>query len=151
MQLEDTCICVLQIEIHFPLLLFPWNDLSNSMEHSPSWEANSHSYSQEIRRPLWNTKVYYCGHKDPPLIPILSQMKPVHTLPSYFFKIHFNIILLSVLSLPVVTSVMMENGTKCLSWCLMHAMLYHTQMMAPLWKQNHLKTCLGWIPSVMSL
>jgi hypothetical protein len=31
--------------------------------------------------------------KTPPLVPILQHIKPVHALMSYFFKIHFNIIL----------------------------------------------------------
>jgi len=31
-----------------------------------------------------------------PLVPILSQMHPVHTLPHYFPKIHSNIIFLSM-------------------------------------------------------
>jgi len=36
---------------------------SNSMEHNPSWEANSYSASQEIHCPLRNPKVHYCVHK----------------------------------------------------------------------------------------
>jgi hypothetical protein len=39
-------------------------------------------------------KVHYRVQKSPPLDPNLSQIKPVYT--SYFFKIHFNIILPSV-------------------------------------------------------
>jgi hypothetical protein len=31
-------------------------------------------------------------HKSPPLVPILSQMNPMQILPSYVFKIHFNMI-----------------------------------------------------------
>jgi len=63
------------------------------MKQSPSWEANSHSASQEILHLLWNLKVHYCVHNSLPLFPILSQMHSVHTLPPYFPKIYFTIIL----------------------------------------------------------
>jgi len=56
----------------------------NPMEHSPSWEADSHTASQEILCLLWNLKVYYWVHKGLPLVPILTQMHPVHTLTPYF-------------------------------------------------------------------
>jgi hypothetical protein len=56
------------------------------MEQIPSWEAASHSASQEIPRLLWNPKVHY-----QPLATILNQMHPVHILPSCFCKMHSNI------------------------------------------------------------
>jgi hypothetical protein len=65
--------------------------LSNLMEQSPSWGANSHSGSQGSSRLLWNSKVHYCVHKSPLLVPILSQKHPLHTFPHYTSNIHSNI------------------------------------------------------------
>jgi hypothetical protein len=53
--------------------------LSNSMEQS-LWKANSCLASQENPCLLWNPNVRYHVHKSLPLVPVLSQMHPVHTL-----------------------------------------------------------------------
>jgi len=66
------------------------------MQHSPSWETNRFSASQEIPSILGNLNVHYCIHKCPPLVPILSQLDSVPTNTSYFLKIHLNIILPSM-------------------------------------------------------
>jgi hypothetical protein len=43
---------------------------------------------------LQNQKAKYLMHKSSPLLPILSQIHPVHATPSYLFKISLNIIFL---------------------------------------------------------
>jgi hypothetical protein len=67
--------------------------ITNSlMERSPSWEVANCAATQDLTSILCNTKVHYRIHKGLSLVPILSHINPIHTIPSYLSKIHFNIV-----------------------------------------------------------
>jgi len=55
--------------------------------------AVPHYTTNSLCPPLWNPKVPYRVHEHLPLVHIVSQINPVHTSPSYFFKFHFNTVL----------------------------------------------------------
>jgi hypothetical protein len=57
------------------------------------WEATSFSETEEFIKIICNPKVHYRVLLSPPLVPVLSQITPVHTTPPYFPKINLNIFL----------------------------------------------------------
>jgi hypothetical protein len=61
------------------------------MELSPSWEGANCAATRELPSILWNPEVHHRVHINPPPVPILSQIDPIPTIPSYLTKIHFNI------------------------------------------------------------
>jgi len=75
----------------------PTNQPTNQLYGAESFLWSTEPLSQEIPRLFWNPRVHYCVHNNPPLVPILSQMHPVHTLPPYLPKNPSNIILSSTL------------------------------------------------------
>jgi hypothetical protein len=62
------------------------------MDLSTSREAANCAVTQELPSIFRNPKVHYRVHKSPPLVTILCQIDPVHTISSYLSKIHFNIV-----------------------------------------------------------
>jgi hypothetical protein len=57
-------------------------------ELSPSREAASCAVTQEHPSILWSPKFQYRVHKSTLLVPILSHINPIHTIPSYLAMIH---------------------------------------------------------------
>jgi hypothetical protein len=81
------CMCVVQASV---LLVMIYTYLLTEL--SPSWGATNCAAPQEPPSISWNQKVQYRVHKSPPLVPILSHINPIHSIPSYLSKIHFNIV-----------------------------------------------------------
>jgi hypothetical protein len=56
---------------------------TNSMEHNPLRDANSHSESQEIPRFLYNPKIHYPAYESP-LLKQMATYEHYHLLPRAF-------------------------------------------------------------------
>jgi hypothetical protein len=81
------------------------------MELSPSWEAANYAATQALRSILWNPEVHHRVHKSPPPVPILSQIDPIHTIPTYLSKIHFNIYYAKTIPIPKI-HMQIQNSIK---------------------------------------
>jgi len=102
----------------------------NAHEHNVAtislpWNANSSSVSQEIPCTLCNPKVHYHVNNTPPLTPIVSQMYPVHAIPTYLFKFHFRIMLPSISFLQVSQTKLRVFFFPTRATCLTHLILLH--------------------------
>ena len=92
---NDVGSFILYLNWNYPLKLNLL--LNNSIEHSPSWEANGSSASHEIPCILYNPEAHHRIHKRRPIpVPILRQINPVHDHTFNSLEIHFNIILPSM-------------------------------------------------------
>jgi len=74
--------------------------ITNFVEESPFLGADSFSASQKIFHNLHNVEVHLQCSKELPLVHILIHIDPVHILPSYLFKISFNLYSHLCLGLP---------------------------------------------------
>jgi hypothetical protein len=72
----------------------------NTLQLSPSREADSRAATQRFPSSLWNLKVHYRGHISPSLVPIHCQNNLVNITHLYPSNIHFNIILLTTCTSP---------------------------------------------------
>jgi hypothetical protein len=68
---------------------------THSTQHSPSWEADRFTASQEIPHTLWEPEGSL-PHSQVPATSNLDQLNPAHTSTPHFLKIHRNIILQSM-------------------------------------------------------
>jgi hypothetical protein len=59
---------------------------------SPSWGAANCAATQKFPTILRNPNIQYRIHKSPPLVPIVSHIHPIHSIPFYLSKIHFTIV-----------------------------------------------------------
>jgi hypothetical protein len=94
------------------------------MELSASWEAANCAATQELSSILWNPKVHYRLHKSPPLVPILSQIDPIPTIPHYV--VFFNLPSLHLSLVQIFSSTPCSQTPSVYAPSLMSKTKFHT-------------------------
>jgi hypothetical protein len=85
-QIDMNPFLLVTIDSYMYLLSYPLTELS------PSRGAANCAATQELPSILWNPKYQYRVHRSPSWVHILSHINPIHTIPSYFSKIYFDIV-----------------------------------------------------------
>jgi hypothetical protein len=102
------------------------------MEHSPPWEARSHSV-KKYHKFCGNLKVCFRFHKSWPIVPVLSHVvHPVHNPRHHFSKIDFNVIILSTLDLPSGPSVQAFKPKYCKHSSPLQSVLHDPLISSPM-------------------
>jgi len=70
------------------------------MKQNTFSEASNSAVTQKFPRTLCNQQARYSVLKRSLFVPILIQIDPIHSVPTYFFKIYFNVCLQLRLALP---------------------------------------------------
>jgi hypothetical protein len=107
--------------IDLDIQLIPIRGLWNSTEQS-LWEAHGSSDSKEINHILGNTKVHFQVNNNPQIIPIQSQINPVHAFPSHSFISYF-LLLFSHLHLDLPSRLILSGFPMKILYSL-HLSLY---------------------------
>jgi hypothetical protein len=74
-------------------LVITFQTLMNPKEQSFSLNSNHSTTRQEIPCILWRPKIQNLLHKVPLLVPVLSDISPVHAIPTDLVKIQLCIII----------------------------------------------------------
>jgi hypothetical protein len=84
------------------------NYLTNQLHKAESYRSHKLFRHSRVSQHFVEPEVfYYCDHNSPSLISLLSQMNPVHIIPSYFLK-----------SIIILSSYLIQGLPSCLFFLL---------------------------------